>query len=306
MRLRRTTRSSEIRETRTMSCIKVLLVALCLAPSLACAQMATAPFDGRLKKIVDTKTISVAYRTDALPFSFEDNDKKPAGYTVDLCRSVIGVIERQVGVSPLQVNWVPVTVQTRFSAISSGQADMECGASTVTLGRMKEVGFSSLTFVDGTGLLVRKTTAANGLMDLANKKIAVIAGTSNERALAEALKAKVVTATVVTVKTRDEGLEQLEAGTIDAFAGDRVLLIGLVGKAKDTKTLALLADALSYEPYAIALPRGDWALQQAVDAGLAEIYGSSTLQTIYERWFAGLGRPNPVLEVVYGLGRLPQ
>ena len=142
-----------------MSRLKVLFAALCLAPTLALAQMATAPFDGRLKKIHDTKTISVAYRTDALPFSFEDGDKKPAGYTVDLCRSVIGVIERQIGVAPLQVKWVPVTAQTRFSAISSGQADMECGASTVTLGRMKEVGFSSLTFVDGTGLLVRSSTA---------------------------------------------------------------------------------------------------------------------------------------------------
>ena len=39
----------------------------------------------------------VAYRTDAVPFSFEDKDKKPTGYMVELCRSVIGVIERQIG-----------------------------------------------------------------------------------------------------------------------------------------------------------------------------------------------------------------
>ena len=77
-----------------------LFIALCLAPTLALAQMATAPFEGRLKKIHDTKTISVAYRTDAIPFSFEDENKKPSGYTVDLCRSVIGVIERQIGVTP--------------------------------------------------------------------------------------------------------------------------------------------------------------------------------------------------------------
>ena len=118
---------------------RLLLAALCLLPTIAFAQMATAPFEGRLKQIHETKTISVAYRTDALPFSFEEADKKPAGYTVDLCRGVIAVIERQLGVAPLQVKWVPVTTQTRFSAIASGQADMECGASTVTLGRMKEV-----------------------------------------------------------------------------------------------------------------------------------------------------------------------
>jgi ABC-type amino acid transport substrate-binding protein len=286
--------------------LNTLLAALCLAPTLALAQMASAPFDGRLKKIHETKTISVAYRTDALPFSFEDNEKKPSGYTVELCRSVIGVIERQIGVTPLQIKWVPVTLQTRFSAISSGQADMECGATTVTLGRMKEVGFSSLTFVDGTGLLIRNSTTGTSLMDLANKKIGVIAGTSNERAIAEALKSRVVTATVVPLKTREEGLAQLEAGSIDAFASDRVLLVGLVAKAKDPKALALLSDALSYEPYAIVLPRGDWAMRQAVDAALAQIYKSSALPELYNRWFGALGRPSPVLEVMFALGRLPE
>ena len=282
-----------------------LLAALCLLPTIAFAQMATAPFDGRLKQIHETKTISVAYRTDALPFSFEEVDKKPAGYTVDLCRGVIAVIERQLGAS-LQVKWVPVTTQTRFSAIASGQADMECGASTVTLGRMKEVSFSTLTFLDGTGLLIRASTTGNSLSDLSGKKIGVIAGTSNERALNEALKAKAVSATVVTIKSREEGLEQLEAGTLDAFASDRVLLLGLVMKAKNPKSLALLGDALSFEPYAIALPRGDWAMKQAVDSALAQIYRSSALPEIYNRWFGVLGPPGPILQTMYGLGRLPE
>jgi len=285
---------------------RLLAVLLFLAPTIAFAQMATAPFEGRLKQIQETKTISVAYRTDALPFSFEDTDKKPTGYTVDLCRSVIAVIERQIGVSPLQVKWVPVTTQTRFSAIASGQADMECGASTVTLGRMKEVAFSTLTFLDGTGLLIRSAMAGNSLKDLAGKKIGVIAGTSNERALNEALKSNVLSATVVKVSSREEGLEQLQAGALDAFASDRVLLLGLILKAKTPKDLALLGDALSFEPYAIALPRGDWAMKQAVDAALSQIYRSNALPDIYNRWFGTLGVPGPVLETMFGLGRLPE
>jgi glutamate/aspartate transport system substrate-binding protein len=84
-----------------------------------------------------------------------------------------------------------------------------------------------------------------------------------------------------------------------------VLLVGLASKAKEPKSLALLGDALSYEPYAIVLPRGDWAMRQAVDAALAQVYKSSALSEIYGRWFGALGRPNPILEVMYGLGRLP-
>ena len=85
-----------------------------------------------------------------------------------------------------------------------------------------------------------------------------------------------------------------------------MLLVGLVAKAKDPKALALLGDPLSYEPYAIALPRGDWAMRQAVDAALAQIYRSPALPEIYNRWFAALGRPAPVLEVMFALGRLPE
>lgn len=289
-----------------MSRLPLLLAALCLAPSLTLAQAPAAPLEGRLKKVQETRSIAVAYRPDALPFSFEDVEKKPVGYSIDLCRAVITALEGQLGVGPLQVQWVPVTVQTRFSAIAAGQADMECGASTVTLSRRKEVGFSSLIFVDGTGLLVMKGTPGYSLAALAGKKIGVLVGTTNERALADAMKAMSVSATVVPLQTREEGLERLESGAIDALASDRVLLLGLAARAKDPTNTALLAEALSYEPYAIALPRGDWAMQQAVDAALAQVFSSPMLTEIYQRWFAGLGEPGPALQVMYGLGRLPQ
>lgn len=288
-----------------MSRLILLLAALCLAPSLVLAQAPTAP-ESRLQKVQATRTIAVAYRTDALPFSFEDDDRKPAGYTIDLCRAVVAGIERQLGVGPLQVKWVPVTVQTRFTAVASGQADMECGASTVTLGRMKEVGFSSLIFLDGTGLLVLKSTPGSSLAALAGKKIGVIRGTSNERALNDALRTLLVSATVVPLQSREEGLAKLEAHAIDAIASDRVLLLGLASQARDPKATVLLADALSYEPYAIALPRGDWALQQAVNAALAKVFSGGAVREIYARWFSGLGEPSPALQVMYALGSLPE
>ena len=279
------------------------LAALLLLPAIALAQAASAPLEGRLKKIKESQSIAVAYRTDAAPFSFEDS-KQAVGYTVDLCRRVVGALEQQLGVKELKIRWVPVTVQNRFDTIAKGQADLECGASTVTLGRMKEVDFSSFTFVDGTGILVKASLSAKGIGDLGGKKIGVIAGTSNERALNEALKSRVINATVVPVKTRDDGLAQLESGAIDAFASDRVLLIGLAAKAADQKSLALLTDALSFEPYAIALPRGDWQMRLAVNTALANIYRSSAIGEIYGRWFGAFGRPGPVIEMTYLFGAL--
>jgi ABC-type amino acid transport substrate-binding protein len=285
--------------------LSAALAALLILPAVVFAQSASAPLEGRLKKIKESQSIGVAYRTDAAPFSFEEN-KQAAGYSVDLCRRVIGALEQQLGVKELKVRWVPVTVQNRFETVAKGQADLECGASTVTLGRMKEVDFSSFVFVDGTGILIKTSLAAKGIGDLGGRKIGVIGGSSNEKALNDALKARVVNATVVPVKNRDDGLAQLEAGTIDAFASDRVLLLGLAGKAKDPKSMTLLTDALSFEPYAIALPRGDWQMRLAVNTALSQIYRSGAIGEIYGRWFGALGRPGPIIEMTYLFGALPE
>jgi ABC-type amino acid transport substrate-binding protein len=171
---------------------------------------------------------------------------------------------------------------------------------------MKEVDFSSFTFVDGTGLLVKASLSANGIGDLGGRKIGVIGGTSNEKALNEALKSRVVNATVVLLKTRDDGLAQLESGAIDAFASDRVLLVGLASKARDPKSLALLADALSFEPYAIALPRGDWQMRLTVNSALAQIYRTGAIGEIFGRWFGAMGRPSALMETMFLLGAVPE
>ena len=289
--------------------MKLLLVglaaALQLLPAIAGAQSAPA-LDGRLKKIQETRTIAIAHRTDAIPFSFEDDKKQVTGYSVDICRRVVGAIERQLGLSELKIKWVPVTVQNRFDVVAKAQADMECGSSTVTLSRMKTVDFSSFTFVDGTGMLVKAALAGSGLGDLGGKKIGVVGGTSNERAVNEALKRRVVNATVVPVKSSEEGLAQLENGAIDAFASDRVLLLALAAKAKDAKGLALLGEAISFEPYAITLPRGDWQMRLAVNTALAQVYRSGAILEIFNRWFGALGRPGQLTEATFLFGAIAE
>jgi ABC-type amino acid transport substrate-binding protein len=280
----------------------LVATALLLAQGAAAAQ--DAALDGRLKKVRDKQTIAVAYRTDAQPFAFEDAGKQPTGYSVDLCRRVVGAIQKQLGLADLKVEWVPVTGATRFDAVAGGRADMECGSSSVTLGRMKNVDFSSFIFADGTGLLVKTALPAKGLGDLAGKKIGVITGTTNDGALKTALVARKVIATVVPVATREEGLAKVESGEIDAFASDRVLLMGLSGKAKDAQAITLLTEPLSFEPYAITLPRGDWQLRLAVNGALAQIYRSGAIAEIYGRWFGSPARAGVVTEMVYVFGAL--
>src|SRR5262245_12230368 len=244
------------------------ILALLLVPMLGHAQ------EGALKRIKSNKAVAVAYRSDAAPFSFVDESKQPAGFSIDLCRRVVASIAQQLGVEGMQITWVPVTVQDRIEAVEKRKADMECGSTSVTLARSKQVNFSSYIFVDGTSMLIRAAANIRQLVDLGGKKIGVIPGTTNEKALNERLKADVISATVVPVATRDEGLAKLEAGELDVFVSDRTLLLAMAPKAKDPKAISLLLDDLSFEPYAIVLPRGDDDLRLAVNAALAKLYRS--------------------------------
>lgn len=260
--------------------------------------------EGRLKQINETKVVKLGYRSDANPFSFVNAQGQPDGYTVDLCKSVVHSLELQLD-SKLTIAWVPVDTQNRFDAVANGLADMECGSSTVSLERMAKVDFSSFIFMENTGVLVRRESGIFGISDLGGKKIAVIAGTTNEYALKKELQRRQLQTALVLVKDRQEGLGQLQGGTVDGFASDKLLLVGT--QNADASTYTLLPENLSYEPYAIALPRGDWAFRLAVNKGLSHLYSDPQILEIYLKWFAAIGpRPDLLRAAVYIFGTFPE
>lgn len=276
--------------------------AFAISASLAANEAAAQALEGRLKTIISTKKIKIAHRVDSVPFSFVNNNQ-PTGYTIDICKSVVASLERQFKVTGIEMQWVPVTSQSRFDVVSSGQADIECGASTVTLSRMKIVDFSNYVFVETTGVVATAKSGANSVSDLAGKRVAVVSGTSNEQALVN--KSQQVKFDIVRVKERAEAIAMLESGKVDAYASDKLLLLGM--KFKDPKAMRLLPDDLSIEPYAIVMPRGDWALRQAINTGLASVFGGSEIAFIFNTWFGPIGlKPGPLLSASFALNALPE
>ena len=276
----------------------IALLALVM-PALAAAQASA------IDKIRSTKTVTMAYRTNALPFSFSDSNGQPAGYTVDLCKRIATSMQSSLNIPDLKIRWVAATSQNRFELIEKHEADMECGASTATLKRMERVDFSSYVFIDSTGVLARGAADIHAFSDLAGKRIAVIAGTTNEQALKAALKHALIDAKVVTQPSRDAAVAALEADKVDAFASDKILLEGISGKVKDSSKYVMLPDNLSLEPYAIALPRGDSALRLEVNRGLSQIFSSGAIKDIFARTFGSGAEPTTLLRAVYTVGYSP-
>ena len=281
-----------------MRALLVFLVTMAFAGS-ALAQGA----EGRLKQIGETKSVRLAYRSDANPFSFVNGNGEPDGYTVDLCKSIVQSLERQLN-TKLAVKWVPVDTQNRFDTVANGSADMECGSTTVSFERLAKVDFSSFIFMENTGLIVRTNSGIFSVGDLSGKKVAVIAGTTNESALVRELQRRQLQTLLVRVKDRREGMAGLESGAFDGFASDKLLLIG--AQTADASAYKMLPENLSYEPYAIVMPRGDWAFRLAVNKGLSQLYSSPQILEIYLKWFAAIGeRPDLLRAAVYIFGTFP-
>jgi len=184
--------------------------------------------------------------------------------------------------------------------------DIECGTSTASLSRQERVDFSLMTFVDGGGMLTKSDLKLGAVADLADKRIAVIPGTTTETALTKFLKEEFVTVQLVRVKNHLEGLAAIEKGSADAFASDRGILIGLAVTSKDPARFALPGILFSYEPYGFMLRRNDAAFRLAVNRALAELYRSGGIAPIYERWFGGFGKPSPAIAAMYMLNGLPE
>jgi len=278
---------------------------LCALVGLLLAVGVQAQGTDTLKKIRDSKSISLGFRTDSPPFSFAGSDGQPAGYSVDLCKRVVASVERQLNVGSLAVKWVPVTSANRFDQVTSGAIDLECGNTTVTLNRQERVDFSNLTFVDGGAVLVLAESKLTRLADLAGKTVAVKPGTTTEKSLKDMLKDKLIDAKVVLVKDEAEAFAALNEKRIDGYAADRVALVGNVVKAHGETKYGIIQENFSFEPYALMMRR-DPSFRLAVNRALAQTYRSGAIVDIVNRWLTPLGKPGPLLEMMFILNTTPE
>jgi ABC-type amino acid transport substrate-binding protein len=183
-----------------------------------------------------------------------------------------------------------------------GDIDIECGGTTITLGRFALVDFSVMTFVTGGSLVSRANSAVNALSDLAGKSVAVIPGTTTESALRDQLKAHLIDAKVVTVKDHTEGMAKLDAGQVAALASDQMLLIGQLMKSQNAKNYALAQELFSYEPYALVVPRDDSAFRLVVNRALVQTYRTNQYVDIFQRWIGWAGiKPSPILVSMFAI-----
>ena len=274
--------------------IRLLLAGLLLAaPAMA---QEPEPLAGTLLAIRDRGTIRIGVRDGAVPFSFRNRAGQPVGFSVDICRGIAADVAEAVArelLEPEAPNWqtgvriayVPVAADERLRLVVAHAVDLECGSTTATEERAREVAFSPVFFMAGTKLAVPTGSAATSWRDLAGKTVAVSTGTTNEAVMKRLAPTASPPLGVQSLPSVDAAFDAMAAGRDAAVASDDILLAGIIASRPGPSGFRIIGDYLSFEPYAIMLPKDDPAFLALVRASFARQAESGVLRAAYQRWF---------------------
>ena len=263
-----------------------LLVSLIVLAAWA-AETSYAPEEltGTLKKVHDSGTVVIGYRESSIPFSYLNSQGEPIGYSIDLGRAIVDGISNELDGQTLKIKFVPVTPESRIPAVVNGEIDLECGSTTNNTQRQKEVAFSPVMFVAGTKLLAKRDSTIESFRDLSGKTVVVTAGTTNEEAMHRLSDKFAIPMHLIAARDHAESYELLATGKADAFAGDDVLLYGLMAENRASQNFKVIGEFLSYDPYGIMFRKDDAQLATVVQRVFQEMAQSRDLEYTYKRWF---------------------
>jgi polar amino acid transport system substrate-binding protein/glutamate/aspartate transport system substrate-binding protein len=214
-------------------------------------------------------------------------------------------IKQQLKREKLSVDYVPVTAENRFQAVKDGKIDLLCGATTATLARREIVDFSLPVFIDGASVLLREDGPEN-FGDLDGQKVGVRAGTTTEEVLRNTVADLAINVDTIAVKDHKDGVAKLLKGDIAAYFADRAILYFLMQGSGAADKLFLSDQQFTYEPYALALQKGDSEFRLAVDRALSRIYRSGEISTVFTAAFGPGAEPTDELSALYRISALPE
>ncbi len=226
-----------------------------IAYSLGILFAAAAAAEAQTLNAIKERGALVCGVSQGLPgFSDDDGKGNWNGFDVDFCRALAAAIFDDAK----KVRYVPLNAAERFDALKGGRIDILSRNSTWTIAReMDGITFAGITYYDGQGFMVRKSRNVLTSMDLANVKICVQEGTTNELNLADYFKQNGMRFEIVKFSGVADVLKGYDSGKCDVLSADVSQLYALRLDTAKPADHTILADVISKEPLGPAVRRGD-------------------------------------------------
>ena len=277
---------------------KPILAAIALLlPGLAAAQMASP--GPTLAQVRGRDLLICGTSTGAAGFSMPDSRGEYRGIDNDICRAFAAATLGDAA----KIRWVPLTTNTRLTALQSGQIDVLARTVTWTQSRDTANGlnFTAISFFDGQGFMLRRAANITRASQLAGASICVVAGSTNELNLSDWARTNSIAYSPVVFEQNDEARRSYLAGRCDAYSTDASQLAGLRASFPTPDDHVILTDIISKEPHSPVVRHGDdqwfdiirwtfFALITAEELGITQANVDSFLTS-----------PNPEIRRLLGL-----
>jgi len=255
--------------------------ALLVSTAPAWAQALT----GTLAKVRDTGTITIGHREASIPFSYLDDKQQAVGYSMDICMRIVEAVRAELKNPKIKVVLQPVTSANRIPLLQNGSIDIECGSTTNSVDRQKQVAFGPTYFVINVTAAVKKGSPIKTLADLNGRTISTTAGTTAVPLLKKYEKTGGIDVKEIYGKDHSESFLLLVDDRVSAFVMDDVLLAGQIANARSPGDFVILNESLRTEPYSVMLRREDPQFKALVDRTMGGMMKSGEIEKIYARWF---------------------
>ncbi|MDO9422244.1 MAG: transporter substrate-binding domain-containing protein [Herminiimonas sp.] len=245
---------------------------------------------GTLRKIKQTGTITIGHRESSIPFSYLDNRAEPIGYAMDLCMKIVDAVKRDLNMPDLKVRMQPVTSSNRIPLLKNGTIDLECGSTTNSVARQKQVAFGPTYFLINVTAAVKKTSNIASIAELNGKTVSTTSGTTSVPLLRSYQKGKDQSGKEIIVKEiygkdHAESFLLMAEDRAVAFVMDDILLAGQIANAKRPGNYKILPESLRQEPYSMVLRKDDPQFKALVDKSVGDVMLSGEINQIYAKWF---------------------
>ncbi|MBW5439842.1 amino acid ABC transporter substrate-binding protein [Bradyrhizobium canariense] len=256
------------------------------AASLALLEMGAAQAASQtLEKIREVGKISFGYREASIPFAYLGADQKPTGLSLDLCAAVADKVKVMLQRLELEVEYVPVNASNRIPLLQNSTIDVECGSTTNTAERQKQVAFSVATYVASPRWLVSASSQLMEPKGLDGQTVVITQGSLNFGVAKKLLDDQKLNVTIVQAKDHAESLLMLGTGRATAWFEDDILVAGLVANASDPRAFRMLAATYAPSYYGLVTRREDPEFKAVVDAAIKEKMASGEFGRLYAKWF---------------------
>ncbi|WP_215782444.1 basic amino acid ABC transporter substrate-binding protein [Paludibacterium sp. B53371] len=212
------------------------------------------------------------------PFESMDEHQNMVGFDVDLLRA----IARREG---FRLQFVNTPWEGIFATLGQRKRDILASAISISQQRMKQVDFSEPYFSARQVIAVpRGANEIGSFADLRGIKVAVQVGTSADEDLQRLLGKE--SGDVVRYQTMTEAFAALKAGKVGALVGDNGVVAGFVRQSDGA--FFVVQDTASFAPehYGFAVAKGQTALRDKLNAGLAAVRADGTYDRLYRQYFA--------------------